>query len=287
MPAEPSVTAEPITPESTLRIATFNVLHGVSLRDGGCRPEDLRQAAILLDADIVGLQEVDRQQPRSGGVDQTALIAEALGAAHFRFAPALHGTPDGSRSWRPATDTDDAASPNQITGPTYGVGLVSRLPVLAWRVRRFAASPLRLPLPVPNRRLPMPVPDEPRVALAGIIDGPVGPFTVATTHLSFIPGWNGWQLRALTRWLSQLPAPRLLVGDFNLPGALPRILTGWTQLARAATYPAIGARAQLDHLLADGLAATAVRDVESITLPVSDHCALAVDLLPAALTSMQ
>ena len=46
-----------------------------------------------IDADVIGLQEVDRFQPRSGGVDQTAVVADALGAEHWRFVPALHGTP--------------------------------------------------------------------------------------------------------------------------------------------------------------------------------------------------
>ena len=71
--------------------------------------------------DVVGLQEVDRGQPRSHGADLTAQVAESLGSRHFRFVPALIGTPGGS--WRAATDEDDTT-----TEPSYGIGLAKRTP---------------------------------------------------------------------------------------------------------------------------------------------------------------
>ena len=59
---------------------------------------------------------------------------------------------------------------------------------------------------------------------------------------------------------------------------MPRLVTGWTQLARVATYPSWRPRVQFDHVLADGIERSAVRDVRAPRLPVSDHCALVVDL---------
>lgn len=263
--------------DQRIRLATFNLLHGRSLRDGRSEPSRLASAAAELAPDVVGLQEVDRQQRRSGSVDQTALVAETIGAAHWRFVPSIHGTPGGRPTWTPAFEEDGATT----TGPTYGVGLVSRFPVRAWRVRRFPPAPFALPLLVPNeggRPRLMRVPDEPRTAIAAVVDGPSGAFTVATAHLSFVPGPNARQLRALVRWIADLPRPAFLVGDFNLPGGLPRRLTGWTPLAVAATYPSWRPRVQFDHLLADGLPPHAVHAEHVLTLEVSDHCALAVDL---------
>lgn len=253
-----------------MRLATFNLLSGRSLTDGGIRATDLTAAAAALDADVVGLQEVDRAQDRSAGVDQTALVADALGAGWSRFVPALDGTPGGAWS---ASRTDDGAL---SLGPSYGVGLVSRLPVLSWRVRRFGPAPFGMPLYVPGNRGLTHVPDEPRLALAAVVDGPAGPFTVLTAHLSFVPGWNVRQLRAVVRWAAALPGPRLLVGDFNLPGAVPRLVSGWTQLARVPTYPSWKPRVQLDHVLADR--PTPVAAARALRLPVSDHCALVVDV---------
>ena len=48
-----------------LRLGTFNLLHGLSIRTATADEADLRSAAAALDADVLGLQEVDRGQPRS------------------------------------------------------------------------------------------------------------------------------------------------------------------------------------------------------------------------------
>lgn len=278
---------------AVLRVATFNLLHGMALpaavdvstermpltsesapTPDGVSSAALAAAAAVLDADVIGLQEVDRGQERSGHVDQTEVVARAVGAAHWQFVPALHGVPGGPDGWRAATETAV-----ETPGPSYGIGLVSRLPVLSWHVRRFAAAPFALPLLVPGGSRLVRVRDEPRAACAAVV-APVGrrPFTVATAHLSFVPGFNAHQLRAITRWLADLPGPRLLLGDFNLPGGLPKALTGWCQLGRVPTYPSYRPRVQFDHVLADGLDGTAVRRVAALPLAISDHCALAVDL---------
>ncbi|HSK27019.1 MAG TPA: endonuclease/exonuclease/phosphatase family protein [Jiangellales bacterium] len=254
-----------------LRFGTFNLLHGISVSDGQVREADLTAAGAALDADVVGLQEVDRDQPRSGKVDQTAVVADALEATWWRFAPSVEGTP--GESWEPA----DPYRPELLAGPGYGVGLVSRLEVLEWRATAFPAAPFGMPLLVPNRGL-VHVPDEPRAVLAAVVVGPDGPFTVATAHLSFVPGWNVWQLRRLARWLAPLPRPWLVLGDLNLPGALPQATTRWRRLARVPTYPSWRPRVQWDHALTTGTAAPRVVAVRAERLAVSDHCALLVDV---------
>jgi endonuclease/exonuclease/phosphatase family metal-dependent hydrolase len=252
-----------------VRLATFNLLHGRSLADGRVVAERLADAARALHADVVGLQEVDRGQSRSHGADQTAQVARALGAEHWRFVPAIIGTP--GMSWRAATDDDDEAL------PAYGVGLVSRWPVQAWQVVRLPAARVRAPVLLPGTRQVVWLQDEPRVGVVAQIATPHGPVTVGTTHLSFVPGRNGAQLRTLTAAMAQLPGPRVLLGDFNLPGALPRLLTRWRPLARTPTYPAPEPRVQLDHVLASG-DLPPVDGVETPVLTVSDHRALVVIL---------
>src|SRR5687767_6594863 len=143
-----SVRSATVTPVSgELRIATFNMLHGRSLDHLQVEEADLRAAAAAIDADVVGLQEVDRLQDRSSSLDQTAVVADALGAGHWRFVPALHGTPGGAPAWTTATEDDGALT----QGPTYGVALVSRLPVREWHVRRFGPAPVAMPLMVRDR----------------------------------------------------------------------------------------------------------------------------------------
>jgi endonuclease/exonuclease/phosphatase family metal-dependent hydrolase len=104
--------------------------------------------------------------------------------------------------------------------------------------------------------------------------------TVATAHLSFVPGANARQLRAIRRRLAGWPRPLVLLGDFNLPGRLPARLTGMTRLAAVPTYPSWSPRIQFDHILGDGISGSRVGEVRAEQLPVSDHCALSVELSP-------
>ena len=255
-----------------MRLATFNVLHGRSLTDGEVDPARLQEAVAGLDADVLGLQEVDRAQPRSGKHDLTAQAVAAMGG-EGRFAPAIMGTP-GER-WRPARSGDEA----RTDARAYGIAMVSRLPVLRWSVTRLPSAPVRSPvlMPGPTRKVIW-LRDEPRVLLAAVVQAAAGPMTVATTHLSFVPGWNGAQLRRVARELRRLPAPRVLLGDLNLPGPLPRWLTGWRVLVEECTFPAVDPRVQLDHVLGHGDGLPAVTGGKAVATALSDHCALVVDL---------
>lgn len=215
------------------------------------------------------LQEIDRHQGRSGGADQTALVAKALGAAAWRFEAALVGEPGGT--WRVATGADGEE-------PGYGVGLVSRRPVREWQVQRLAAAPVRSPVAVPGGRGRfVMLRDEPRVVLAAVL-GAASPLVVATTHLSFVPGWNLAQLRRASRMAARLAPARLLAGDLNVPGTLPARTSGWRSLARARTFPAERPRMQIDHVLASG-PVPAVGAVAARRMPLSDHLALVVDFV--------
>jgi endonuclease/exonuclease/phosphatase family metal-dependent hydrolase len=251
-----------------VRLATFNVLHGRSLHDGLVDADRFRAAVAALDADVIGLQEVDLNQPRSSGLDLAALAAEALGATDHRFAAAVVGTP--GEEWRAA------GTPPPDGEPQYGVALVSRFPVRRWLVHRLPAAPTRAPVPVGGRLLLLP--DEPRVVLAGVLDTPHGPVTAATTHLSFVPGWNVRQLRRAVRTLKALPGPRVLLGDLNLPARVAAVVSGWRVAARLPTYPAGLPRIQLDHVLVDPVARVTVGPAGTPPSPVSDHRPLVVDL---------
>ena len=173
-----------------MRIATFNVLHGVSLADGQVDPVRLAEAVRALDADVLALQEVDRGQLRSGDQDLTAIAAEAMGAVWHRFEPTVLGTP--GELWRPCGPGEDDG------GPAYGVSLMSRLPVSRFGVIPLPAAPIRSPIVLPGVRARLVLlKDEPRAALVAVVEEDGLQVTVAGTHLSFVPGWNVRQLRGL------------------------------------------------------------------------------------------
>jgi endonuclease/exonuclease/phosphatase family metal-dependent hydrolase len=250
-----------------MRIATFNILSGRRPGDAVADLDAFARAVADLDADVLALQEVDRNQPRSRGADLTAIAAEAMGAVDHRFVAALTGTPDG---WVASTPEDPADA------PAYGVALLSRVPVVRWRVLRLPAFRGPAPMWWPGARRPTLATDEPRVAVAAQLETDGGPLAVVNTHLSFLPWWNGQQLDVLVRGLAALPRPLVLLGDLNMGPRRARRATGLVSLAEHPTFPCDQPRGQIDHVLADRhVRATSS---EARRMAVSDHRALVVDL---------
>ncbi|HYJ74652.1 MAG TPA: endonuclease/exonuclease/phosphatase family protein [Kineosporiaceae bacterium] len=265
-----------------MRLATFNLLSGRSLQDGRADAEVLAAAVRTLDADVLALQEVDRHQPRSGGVDQAELAASAMGALEHRFVPLVRGTP-GTKDWQPVrTHVSDGLSEGISEGlsdgqPTYGIALATRRRVESWHVLRLGRARGRYPIMLPTTppRVVW-IPDEPRAAIVAVLAEPR--MTIAATHLSFVPGVNVVQLRRLRTALRRMPAPRVLLGDLNLPGGLPARVLGWRALAVGPTFPSPAPRLQIDHALGDAVPEGAEHSPVIAHLPLSDHRALSVEV---------
>jgi endonuclease/exonuclease/phosphatase family metal-dependent hydrolase len=251
-----------------MRVVTFNILNGRTPADDQVDLGVFQAAITSLDADVLALQEVDRNQPRSRHADLTAAAAEAMGAVDHRFVAALSGGPGAT--WLAATGEE------QPDAAAYGIALLSRHPVSAWEVVRLPTLPTSVPMWFRGQRLPSLVRDEPRVAVAGVVELPSGPLTVATTHLSFVPWWNAHQLRHLVRALAGMPRPLVLTGDLNMGLARAAGITRMRPLVTAPTFPVHAPREQLDHVLADGEGHVVAAGPRR--LPISDHLALVVDL---------
>jgi endonuclease/exonuclease/phosphatase family metal-dependent hydrolase len=252
-----------------VRLATFNILHGRHPVDGTVDLTRFATAVRDLDADVLALQEVDRDQPRSQLADLTAVAAEAMHARSRRFVAALAGTPGSA--WIAATGDEQPGT------ATYGVALLSRYPAHTWQVVRLPTLRPRFPMWSRGAGRVLIVHEEPRVAVAARLSTPLGEITCACTHLSFVPGWNAVQLRRLRRDLDALPTPLVLMGDLNMSGSRPSRLTGYRSLAELATFPADAPARQLDHVLLRGRLPD-VRAAHTPQLPLSDHRPLIVEL---------
>lgn len=251
-----------------MRVATFNILHGRTVGDG-VDPRRLKDCVRRIDPDVLSLQEVDCDQPRSDLADLTAVAADAMGAVEHRFVAAISGTPGAT--WMAATGDEQPGT------AAYGIALLSRFPAASWQVVRLPRIPMRFPMYLPGPNRVMVVNEEPRAAVIAQLETPLGALTVANTHLSFVPGWNRRQLRRLIHDLRGFPGPRLLTGDLNMTPDAVRRWSGMRPLAVAPTFPAETPNRQLDHILTDDRRLRGGA-VAAETMPISDHRPLAVDL---------
>ena len=116
----------------TLHVMTYNIRHGAGLDE----VVDLdRQAKIIRDAqpDVVGLQEVDSIVPRSGRVDETAYLANALGM-YGSYGPAI-----------------------PLSGGKYGVAILSKERPLSVRIENYVFARTHLDLEEENRLASLPI----------------------------------------------------------------------------------------------------------------------------------
>jgi endonuclease/exonuclease/phosphatase family metal-dependent hydrolase len=220
----------------SLRIVTFNIQHGRG-PDGRTDAGRLANALALLDADVLGLQEVDVGVAGSQRLDQARLAADATGLA-VAFGPASRV------GWR----------------GRYGNALLAR---------GVIDEVDELELPTSSRR-------DRRSALLARVTTHERTIGVATTHLSVRYEDAVRQLEIVLAMLQRWAAPRVLLADCNLAPAAVAPLAERVGLSLAVgrpTFPSAAPRVQIDHVAVAGLRIAAVSVPESA---VSDHRPLVV-----------
>jgi endonuclease/exonuclease/phosphatase family metal-dependent hydrolase len=248
----------------------------------------LMRAIQSLDSDLFALQEVDHFLPRSQSRPQMRDIAESIGARDWAMGPSVIGTP--GESWRKKHEHEpeiicNTSSHSELMHECYGIGIVSKIPVMSWHRLNLGNSPLGLPLIVPGdesgkgRPRFIYVKDEPRLALAAVLENGL---TVVNTHLSFVPGFNLAQLRRVKRWalsIAESTGTRaVVVGDLNLPKNLPIVASQWQSLVTQNTYPSWGGKIQFDYILSPDLAFGEYSVRNFAPTGVSDHLPIGVEI---------
>lgn len=281
---------------AAVRIATWNLLHARKiapvLEGGANKPTELtpvEERANLgeigqyirdqLKADVIGLQEIDAYQERSGGHFQVAEIAKVMGVTNpnnFAFLRTVIGTP--GVSWRKVRSHEINLNPSDNL-PAYGIGLISKIPVKEWHTKALGRSRIGLPLLVASsggKPEYVYVRDEPRYALAAVLENRV---TVAVTHLSFVPLVNFYQLVQVKRWLKKLPGEHILIGDLNMPWNIP--VGRWRSLEPKTTYPSWKPSIKFDYILSAEKIDNKVLDSIPASM-FSDHLPLVSEIDMAA-----
>ncbi len=241
LPAVPTrLCAEEPAGPLRVRVLSYNIHHGEGT-DGKLDLERIAQIIRGAKPDLVALQEVDRDLPRTEKIDQPAELARLTGM-HVAFGVNY-----------------------QFDGGDYGNAVLSR-------------SPLRRYL---NHRLPMPVPGEPRGVLEVEIElGSGEGLVLFATHLDHRPVDRSRRESAVAiNKLAADAASRLslLAGDLNATpeSEVLRILRSEWQLPGdkpLLTSPAGSPRRQIDYVLMRPAARWRVIEQQVLDEPVaSDH----------------
>jgi len=279
-----------VAPAQRLRVISWNLLHGQKIPPTNSQDwqaelaSAAKRVADQLKPNFIALQEVDYFQSRSDLTNQTKVIAQSMQLKYWAYLPTLIGTP--GEKWRRVKDLKNSiitqSSLDKNPKASYGIALATNWPIKKLHVKKLGRSIIGMPLLIPRDdgkgvRF-IYVKDEPRVALIAELENG---FTIATTHLSFVPGVNIFQLNKLSFFLKKLPGLALLTGDLNLPANLPSKLSGFKSLVSQATYPSWKPKIQFDYIMIRKKVLSkilSVKPIQSTTTQISDHNPIGVEI---------
>jgi len=279
-----------VAPAQRMRVISWNLLHGQKIPPTSSQDwqTELVSAAKLVADDLqpnfIALQEVDYFQSRSDLTNQTKLVAQSMQLKYWAYLPTLIGTP--GEKWRSVKDLKSSiiteSSLDKNPKASYGIALATNWPIKKLYVKKLGRSIVGMPLLIPKDNGKgvrfIYVKDEPRVALIAELENG---YTIATTHLSFVPGVNVFQLNKLTSYLKKLPGLALLTGDLNLPANLPSKFSGFKSLISQATYPSWKPKIQFDYIMlrkSKIKSVSSIKPIKSTATGISDHAPIGVEI---------
>ena len=279
-----------VAPAQRMRVISWNLLHGQKIPPTNSQDwqaevvSAAKKIADELQPNFIALQEVDYFQSRSNLTNQTKLVAESMQLKYWAYLPTLIGTP--GEKWRSVKDLKNSiiteSSIDKNLKASYGIALATNWPIKKLYAKKLGRSIVGMPLLIPKDdgkgvRF-IYVKDEPRVALIAELENG---YTIATTHLSFVPGVNVFQLNKLTSYLKKLPGFTLLTGDLNLPANLPSKFSGFKSIISQATYPSWKPKIQFDYIMlrkSELKSVSSIKPIRSTTTGISDHTPIGVEI---------
>jgi len=279
-----------VAPAQRMRVISWNLLHGQKIPPTSSQDwqaeivSAAKKVADELQPNFIALQEVDYFQSRSDLTNQTKLVAQSMQLKYWAYLPTLIGTP--GEKWRSVKDLKSSiiteSSLDKNPKASYGIALATNWPIKKLYVKKLGRSIVGMPLLIPKDNGKgvrfIYVKDEPRVALIAELENG---YTIATTHLSFVPGVNVFQLNKLSSYLKKLPGLALLTGDLNLPANLPSKLSGFKSLISQATYPSWKPKIQFDYIMlrkSEIKSVSSIKPIKSTATGISDHTPIGVEI---------
>ena len=279
-----------VAPAQRMRVISWNLLHAQKIPPTNSQDWQAeivgaaKKVADELQPNFIALQEVDYFQSRSDLTNQTKLVAQSMQLKYWAYLPTLIGTP--GEKWRSVKDLKNSiiteSSIDKNPKASYGIALATNWPIKKLYVKKLGRSIVGMPLLIPKDNGKgvrfIYVKDEPRVALIAELENG---YTIATTHLSFVPGVNVFQLNKLSSYLKKLPGLALLTGDLNLPANLPSKFSGFKSLISQATYPSWKPKIQFDYIMlrkSEIKSVSSIKPIKSTATGISDHTPIGVEI---------
>jgi endonuclease/exonuclease/phosphatase family metal-dependent hydrolase len=163
---------------------------------------------------------------------------------------------------------------------SYGICIATNKVIKNLHVKKLGRSIIGLPLLIPKDNGGVRfiyVKDEPRVALTAELENGL---TITTTHLSFAPVVNVYQLNRLCYSLNKLPGAQVLTGDLNMVANLPSKLSSFRSLAKQMTYPSWKEKIQFDYIMVpkSSFKSFSVMPISAVKTNISDHTPIGLEL---------
>jgi endonuclease/exonuclease/phosphatase family metal-dependent hydrolase len=248
-----------------VRVATYNIAAGAGA--GGFDLDATAATLRALDADIIGLEEVDvHWSARSQWRDLATELADQLDMRVF-FGPIY------------SLEPPSAGAPRR----EFGVAILSRYPILRATNHDITRLSTQVPNPVPE-----PAPGFPEV----LVNANGALIRVYVTHLDYRgdPTVRTMQVADMLRIMAEddpRPTSQVLVGDFNAPPGASELAPLWEELDDAwavangpdggLTYPANEPVRRIDYIATSR--DVRVQSADVVESLASDHRPVVAELL--------
>jgi endonuclease/exonuclease/phosphatase family metal-dependent hydrolase len=249
-----SYTTGKTSADLNLRAVTYNI-HSCVNMDGKVLPQRVAKVIRRFDPDVVALQEVDADIPRTHGMHQSKVIGEYLKMNYFFFPVVTNG-------WQ-----------------KYGLAILSR----------FAFQEIHcdwLPGLYPKLNLNL----QKRGVIQAILKTTAGPVHFFNTHLSLFKPERRKQIKALLgdQWLSAIPhnEPVIFCGDLNAGPLSPvyrRLSRHLNDVQKISKHPRVSRptfHSRKPLLRIDHIFVSSHFKIQKVEVPNSKESRLASDHLP-------
>ncbi|MBD8489143.1 endonuclease/exonuclease/phosphatase family protein [Echinicola sp. CAU 1574] len=229
---------------NTLNVMSYNVKYCAPYKSSEPNVDSIAKIINHVAADIVFLQEIDRNTTRSGHMDQLALLAEKTGLKHYFYGKAI-----------------------AYQGGETGLGILSRYPMEDQKIHKLPRVELE------GKYVSY------RILMSASIKVGSKRLTIANTHMELTLENRELQVPAIDSILSQSNYPVILGGDLNATPDGPTMASFFQRHFKSScegnascyTIPSREPNRKLDYILFKPQSSFKIKDHQVIQTEASDH----------------